>query len=322
MIPFAKPMIGPEEKAAVLKAMDSPRLTEGPLVEEFERAFGEMHGGHAVAVSSCTAALKLCARFIGKPTELTAMTHVATAAIMWPEHIMFRDCDSNGHCPTTGISVSFLGAPCFPADIQDLATAVGLERCGRFCCYSFYPSKHMTTGEGGMIVCRNEYDASQLKRDRAFGKTTVDGSFDVISHGLNFRMSEIQAAIGIEQLKKLPGWLETRKRNWHEMAERLPHDLRVLDTSGGSYYALSAYVPDGVDRDAYRTRLGKAGIETSIYYPVPVPHLTYYKEKYGHKWGEFPNAERIATRSVCFPVGPHIGEREMDTICKAAKECL
>lgn len=327
MIPFAKPQIGLEERQAVIHALDNDRLTEGPLAKQFEADWSSMFGGYALTVTSCTAALYLAMLWYkrqldGAQISMPAMTHVATAhaATAFGLTIRFLDCDENGRTDSPICGVSFLGAPA-KGLIQDFACGVGLK-AERVACYSFYPAKHMTTGEGGMIVTNDPKIASFFERARAFGKVMKDGKFDVISHGLNFRMSEINAAIGIEQLKKLPKWLEVRKANWNALAQELPKDLRVLDTSGGAYYALCAYVPDGVDRDTYRAKLLQSGIETSVYYPVPVPHLSYYKEAYGHRLGDFPNAEKISARSLCFPIGPHIGQNELEQIVTAAKGAL
>lgn len=324
MIPFAKPMIDAMDIAAVVAALHNSRLTEGPIVEEFEKAFGEMHDGHAVAVSNCTAALFLAFTHYRRqidvnPVTMTAMTHVATAhaAEMAGITVQFTDCGENGRTGFLPVGVSYLGAPA-QGKVLDYATAVGLPCGDSIACYSFYPAKHITTGEGGMIVCKSAKVATWFRRVRAFGKVTKDGKFDVIDSGLNFRMSEINGALGLAQLRHLPRWLATRKRNYETLAEELP--LRVLDTSGGSYYALAAYVPDGVDRDAFRGRLLRRGVETSVYYPVPIPRLTYYQSR--HKDWRFPNAERIAAHSIAFPIGPHIGENELEQIIGAVRKTL
>lgn len=323
MIPFAKPMIGTLEMTLIRRVLRSGRLTEGAMVERFEQDFEAAFGGYAVAVSSCTAGLAMAARLIDlgdQPIKLTAMTHVATAHALHSagHNIEFVDCNESGRATTDKVGVSYLGAPASGV-LVDQATHLA-KPCGeRASVYSFYPSKHITTCEGGMISTPDAGLADQFRRMRAFGKIELDGRFDVVAHGLNWRMSEVHAAIGIEQLKKAPRWLNDRAANWKVLKHTLPHELRVLDTSKGSYYALAAYVPDGVDRDAYRARMLARGVETSVYYPTPVPYLSYYRER---ARGEFPNALRIATRTVCFPVGQHLDPFQIEKIARVAKESL
>jgi dTDP-4-amino-4,6-dideoxygalactose transaminase len=301
MIKFAKPLIGDEEKKAVANALGNDRLTEGPLVEQFEHDFGEMFGGYAVAVSSCTAALHLAGMTLEHgEISVPAMTHAATALAMEAagHNVKFYDCKENGITWGCGVSVDFMGQEAPHGLIEDAATALHLKEYGPIACFSFYPAKVITTGEGGMVLCRDRNLAEEIRRMRAFGKIMP---FDVIEFGLNYRMSEINAAIGIEQLKKLPSFIERRREN--EIALRVA--LKGMEVIGNNY-ALSVLVPDGINRDTIRDELLKAGVETSVYYPVPVPKLSYFKES-----GSYPNAERISSKSITLSVGPHLTPEDM-----------
>ena len=298
MLKFAAPLIGEEEKEAVLLAMSGDRLTEGPKVEEFEHRFGEKFGGYAVAVSSCTAALYIAGKLL-PPQTLTvpAMTHPATALAMVDHKIVFEDHHN------TDVSVDFLGMDQPKGKIEDAATALHLKEYGMLACFSFYPAKQMTTGEGGMLLCKDRRDAAEAKKIRAFGKPEFD------CFGLNFRMSEIAAAIGVEQLLKLDDFIKRREDNENVLRECLK-DFELI----GDNYALSIITPH---RDRIRLSLLKQGVETSAYYPIPVPHTKYFGEDKC-----YPQAERISSQSVTLSVGPHLTQNDMKFVGTLARELL
>ncbi len=301
MLKFAAPLIGEEEKEAVLLALSGDRLTEGPKVEEFEHRFGEKFGGYAVAVSSCTAALYIAGKLL-PPQTLTvpAMTHPATALAMVDHKIVFEDHHN------TDISVDFLGMDQPKGKIEDAATALHLKEYGNLACFSFYPAKVITTGEGGMLLCKDRRDAEEAKKIRAFGKPNFD------CFGLNFRMSEIAGAMGVEQLRKLDDFIKRREDNENVLREALD-GFELM----GDNYALSVIVPDGIDRDALRLQLWNRGIETSVYYMMPVPHTKYFGET-----KPYPNAERISQRSITLSVGPHLTTNDMKFVGAFTRELI
>jgi len=188
-------------------------------------------------------------------------------------------------------------------------------------CFSFYPAKHITTGEGGMLLTRNPDLAHAVAELRSFGlpwsplTTTLPRRI-----GLNCRLTEMQAAMGIEQLKRLPVFLEERARNWRALARKIPN---YIDSEPGSHYAFS-FFPDtrNVSRETIRKRLRDDGIETAVYYGHVVPLLPYYAEKYGHKRGQFPMAERICRESLAFPVGPHLKPGDTDRIIRSYHDAI
>lgn len=316
MIRFAIPMIGDEEKQAALAVLDSGRLTDGPMGEQFEQEFGEMHGGYAVAVSSATAGLHLL--FMGeKKIIIPAMTHIATAhaATAAGAAIHFADCDADGNITDETVAAArsggfedakvcalhYLGKPCEAvADFADSALHIGYQ-VKVPSVFSFYPAKHMTTCEGGMIVTPDKKQAERLRRLRAFGRNG-QGEYNFPDHGLNYRMSEVHAAIGIEQLKKLPGFLAARISNRQNLHARLRCD--VIDSMPGSAYALAILLKTPKERSLMKHYLLERGIESSIHYDGTVPNQLYYRR--GINQGIFPNANSIGSTALCLPVGPHI----------------
>jgi dTDP-4-amino-4,6-dideoxygalactose transaminase len=186
----------------------------------------------------------------------------------------------------------------------------------------------MTTGDGGMFVSMDSDFAKKVSKarafgvDRSYGDRSIPGMYDVPTLGLNYRMSDINASIGREQLKRIHNILNMRKKNFHTLRDILSDipGIHILDAVSddqiSSYYCLSI-VLDTVYAD-HRTdiihRLNSAGIGTSIYYPQPVPRMAYYQQKYGYNPQDFPHAEKISDRSIALPVGPHLNAEDLKYI--------
>jgi dTDP-4-amino-4,6-dideoxygalactose transaminase len=203
-------------------------------------------------------------------------------------------------------------------------------------CFSFYPAKHMTTSEGGMLITRHEKVAAAVSRQRAFGmdrhvgERTIPGVYDVQGLGFNYRMSEINAAMGVEQLKRLPGFLAKRKENHGALTRALTgvKGISLLQSerpgSVHSFYCHTLILDDALapKRVEIIKYLNANGVGTSIYYPHPVPYMTFYRQKYGYKEGDFPVAAKISDNSIALPVGPHIGLKEMEKIAETVKKAI
>jgi dTDP-4-amino-4,6-dideoxygalactose transaminase len=285
---------------------------------------------------------------------------------------VFVDCElSTGNLDVTQIEsaltprtkalslVHFLGVPCDMDAILALAARYGLkvvEDCaialgtryrgrhvglfGEVGCFSFYPVKHITAGEGGMVVTRSPEVAEKISRLRAFGvdrshgERTRPGQYDVVTLGLNYRMSELQAALGRSQLRRAPEILAARRVNFTRLKSLLTpvQDVAVLDVTDAhslhSHYCLSVLLKGQLaeQRDALADALKQAGIGTSVYYPQPVPRMTYYRRKYGYCAEAYPHAEAISDQSIALPVGPHLIPEDIDYIAtcfqQAAKEIV
>ncbi len=368
-IQFGKPWITDAERNAVLGVLAGDVLTHGPQAHEFEKEFvAAVGGGHALTLSNGTAALHLAYWQLGigagDEVIVPAQTHVATvhAVEIVGARPVFVDCDTaTGNVTPQAIEaaitpktraigiVHFVGIPCdMPAImkiaakhdlkvVEDCALALGTRwdgvHAGLFGdagTFSFYPVKHITTGDGGMLITRHEDLAKKISKARAFGvdrtfaERSVPGVYDVLSLGINYRLSDINSAVGREQLKRLDIIQERRARNFAALKSGLAglEDIAVLDVTGAnqtnSHYCLTAVLEGRLayQRPEIMRRLNVAGIGTSVYYPHPIPRLAYYRQKYGEDLSRFPNAARISDRSIALPVGPHLGADDMDYIAQ------
>lgn len=358
-IPFARPWVTDDDRRAVEEVLRGDVLTHGPQNHAFEEEFScFLGGGHCVAVGSCMAALHLAYLQLGigpgDEVIVPAQTHVATAHAVEVvgATAVFADCDpATGNVVPSHVEalvtprtkaiglVHFVGIPCDMDAIlavaerhrlkviEDCALAVGTHYQGRHVglhgdagCFSFYPVKHMTTGDGGMFVTRHADLAARVKKargfgvDRTFAERTVPGMYDVPTLGVNYRMSDINAALGRSQLRRIGEMLKRRRVNFTRLKSALagtPH-VRVLDIPGAghtsSHYCLSAVLtgPLAERRNEAVQRLNQAGVGTSVYYPQPVPRMTYYRTKYGYDPGRYPHATAISDQSIALPVGPHL----------------
>jgi perosamine synthetase len=366
-IPFGQPMLDASEIDAVSKVLSGPQLVHGPVTKEFEESFAARAGtAHAVSVSSCTAGLhlSLLVKGIGPGDEVIvpAMTHVATAHAV--EYCgakpIFIDVEMDtGNIDPDGIEaaigpntkaifvVHYQGLPCDMDKINAIAERAGafvIEDCalavdatyggvkagnlGLTGCFSFYPVKHLTTGEGGMVTTNDDNIAAAVAQrkafgyDRALGQRTKPGIYDVTALGYNYRMNEIAAAIGVTQLKKLDAFQTARARNHRDLKSALSSldAVTVFEPSKGkaasSHYCLNAVLPrDGsIERDDIVAFLKEEGIGSSVHYPRAVPLMVYYQEKYGYQPGQFPIAEWLADQTISLPVGPHLHDGDAQRI--------
>ncbi|MHC8509137.1 MAG: DegT/DnrJ/EryC1/StrS family aminotransferase [Rhodospirillales bacterium] len=369
-IPFGRPYIDDRERLAVTDILRGHILTHGPKCAEFETAFRAMTGGgHAVTVSSCMAALHLAVKHFGfgpgDEVIVPAMSHVATVHAVELEGAtpVFVDCETvTGNMDidalaaavtpkTKGIAlVHFAGMPmAMPrvmdiaekhglAVIEDAATAVGARYNGTHVglfgdagCFSFYPVKHITTGEGGMLISKDEETAEAIASFRAFSvdrthaERRVPGVYNVTGPGMNCRMSEMQAAMGCVQLTKIKEILEKRRNNFRALKPLIEQTgrARVLDVDGddkaeNSYYCAVVMLDDAAAAKRFELvhALNGQGVGTSVYYPCPIPRFDYYAGRYGYTPGQYPGAERIADGSIALPVGPHLDEDDMVAVAE------
>lgn len=375
IIPFGKPIIGEEEKKVVCEVMDSGIMAHGPKIKEFETSFADFtKAPYSVGVSNCTAAMHLVYFYLGlgpgDEVIVPAMTHTATAhavELLGAKPVFVDSEQITGNLDMSAIEskinsrtraialVHFLGMPvnmdalmnlakkhdCFV--VEDCALAIGsyyktihAGLHGDVGCYSFYPVKHMTTAEGGMIITKHEDLAKKLSNIRAFGmdrhvgERKLPGLYDVQGLGFNYRMNEIQAAIGIEQLKRMDGFLKKREKNYQYLDQHLQNidEVTTLKSSHdefqSSYYCHTMILNNELSGKRFDliNDLKSKGIGTSIYYPHPVPFMSYYKNKYGYQGDEFPNASIISDCSIALPVGPHVDKDDIDYMISQIKQAI
>jgi len=375
-IPFGRPWISEEDRQAVARVLSGHILTHGPECAAFEKEFAHFMGpgAHCVTVSSGMAALHLAYLHFGiaegDEVIVPAMTHIATVhAVEWVGATpVFVDCDpSTGNVTANAIAaavtsrtkaisvVHFQGIPCDMPEImkvaeahdlkviEDCALAVGTryqsQHAGLFgdaACFSFYPVKHLTCGEGGMFATRHETVATCANKLRAFGvdrkydERSVPGMYDVPQLGLNYRMSEIQAALGRSQLYRIDEILRQRSENFAALKQGfyLLPNIRVLDSTCrsaiNSHYSLTLVLENELKsyRNEVIRRLKEAGIGTSIYYPQPTPRMSYYRNKYGYDAHRYPVAIEISDHSIALPVGPHLEPEDIQYILDQTSEIL
>lgn len=187
-----------------------------------------------------------------------------------------------------------------------------------------------------MLITKNESLARQIDRQRAFGvdrtagERSEPGIYDVTMLGFNYRMNEIEAAIGIEQIKRLPEFLNAREQNFRILVQALRSidEIQIPESTTGefksSYYCCSVILNDTLasHRAAIVQYMKQQSIGTSVYYPRPVPLLSYYHEKYGHRDGDFPVAARLSNSSIALPVGPHLSGDDMEYMAQTLKDAI
>jgi dTDP-4-amino-4,6-dideoxygalactose transaminase len=194
----------------------------------------------------------------------------------------------------------------------------------------------MTTAEGGMLITKEKKIAERIARQKAFGvdrhmgERKIPGVYDVTMLGFNYRMNEIQSALGTEQLKRMDGFLAKRKENYTALSRGMGEIDEVVQfrTSHGefvsSYYCHSVRLRETLVGKRFEIvdSLKAQGVGTSVYYPKPVPHMAYYRDKYGYREDSFPVAASISYGSIALPVGPHLTVEDMAYIVEALKKAI
>ena len=347
-IPVAKPLIGEEEKRAVMEVMDSGQLAQGSRTEAFEKAFAEYIGTkHAIGVNSGTAALivALQAHGVGAGDEVitTPFSFIATATSIiacgaTPVFVDIDPFDLNmdpnqleaaitertkavmpvhifGH-PARITEIAQICEDNGLALVEDAAQAHGAEHQGRRVgafgtgCFSFYPTKNMTTGEGGIITTDDDEVARLCRIIRSHGQ---EQRYVHEYFGLNWRMQDVNGAIGLVQLGHLEVWNEARIRN----AEALSRLIRSVETpkvrEGDRHVFHQFTVRVANDRDGLLQRLQEAGVGSAVHYPIPI-HQQPIIQKMGFGEGSFPVAEAASQHVLSLPVHPQLGPEDVEYI--------
>ncbi len=353
MIPIARPQMGEEEKQRVWDAMASGSLAQGPRVAEFESAFAEMVGvPHAVATSSGTTALHLAllGYEIGPGDEVVTVpfTFIASAnSVLYtgarPVFVDVREDDFTldpdqleaAITPRTKavMPVSLYGQPAdLPAIeaiaerhglavIEDAAqahgAAIGDRRSGTWGAgtFSFYPTKNMTTGEGGMITTADAGLAERVRLLREHGMR-VRYHHEIV--GYNFRMTDLAAAIGLAQLPKLASFNDRRQA----IAARYDRELEGVITPvarSGVTHVYHQYTIRVGDRDSFADRLRERGVGSAIYYPIPV-HRQKPFVALGYDAGRYPVTDRLTEQVLSIPVHPSLTDDEVSVVIGAVNE--
>lgn len=346
-IPIAKPFIGEEEKQAVVDVLSSGQLSQGPKVAEFEKAFAAYQGAkHGIATSNGTTALMsaMMAHGIGQGDEviIPSFSFFATASCILSvgARAVFADIDPDTFClspeaaeaaitPKTKaiMPVHLYGQPADMAKfeaicqkhnlvlLEDAAqahgAAIGDRRVGTWgtASFSFYPTKNMTTTEGGMVLTNDDEIARKLRMIRAQGMNT-QYYHEVV--GYNFRLTDMAAAIGMVQLGRLPGWTAARIYNAEYFSAQIESVKTPTVVPGNThvYHQYTVRVPDGVDRDAVTKRLNEKGVGVRVYYPIPIHKQPVFQQMDGYSKVVLPETDKATAQVFSLPVHPALTDEE------------
>lgn len=354
MITIASPSIGKEEIEAVEKVLQSGMIAMGSKVKDFEKKFSEYTGvRNSVTVFNGTVALWLALKAHGiedgNEVITTPFTFIATAnsILFCRAKPVFADIDERTYNidpekvneKITARTKAVIGVHLYgqPFDlksileicednnlilIEDAAQAHGAEFEGRKVgsfgtgCFSFYPTKNMTTAEGGIVTTDDDKIAERIRLLRNHGE---EGKYNHVMLGYNLRMTDMQAVIGIEQLKKLDKMNERRRKN----AEFFDRNIKVKglvkpfidERVKHVYHQYVLRVEDefGMTRDEFAEYLASKGVGTAVHYPIPVYLQPFYR-KLGFERGLCPIAEEMAQKVISIPVHPKLTREELEYI--------
>jgi dTDP-4-amino-4,6-dideoxygalactose transaminase len=350
VIPIARPQIGPEEEAAVLAVMRSGMLAQGEQVVALEKGFAAVcQVREAIAVSSGTAALHLAllAHGIGPGDEVitSPFSFAATGntILLVGATPVFVDVDADSYnldpelveraiTPRTKaiMPVHLYGNPADMDRLVPLAQAHGLAIIEDACqahaaairgkavgsfgtgAFSFYPTKNMTTGEGGAITTNDPIIAEKIRLLRSHGQKE---RYHHVALGYNLRMTDLQAAIGVVQLGKLAGFTEKRIANAAFLNDRLAGIVKTPTILSGHrhvYHQYTIQVPG--DRDGFARALNERGVGTGVHYPRAIHQQPIYQEM-GFNLS-LPVAEQAAREVLCLPIHPALTDDELTTIAR------
>ena len=376
-IPLARPDLGAREEELVLEVLRSGRLSLGPLLERFERDFAAWLGvPDAVAVSSGTAGLHLGVRALGwgagDEVVTSPFSFVASANCLLYEGATPVFCDIDpvtlnldpgavedavGERTAGILPVDILGYPAPLPRFEEIADAHGLglleDACealgavdadgtrvgarGITATFAFYANKQLTTGEGGVVVPADAAAAATLRSERNQGRAPDMGWVDHERIGFNYRLTDIQAALGVAQVERGDELLAARGRVAAAYTERLAQSGAAQAGEGDdtglvlpcadrgeerrSWFIYAVRLPTSADRDAVVADLSQRGIGAKAYMPC-IHLLKPYRERFGYRAGRFPVAEDASDRLLALPFFTGMEESQIERVCEALEEAL
>jgi len=374
-IPFHKPYITDDEISEVVDSLKSGWLTMGPKTVRFEEEFGKYTGArHSIAVNSCTAALHLALKAIdlkpGDEVIIPTMTFTATGEVVCyfnakpvivdvekdAQNIDIEKIE-NAITPKTKaiIPVHFAGQPCDMDEIMKLAGSHDIRviedaahslpawykkrkigTIGDITCFSFYATKTLATGEGGMITTENDEWAEKIKILRLHGiskdawkRYSGEGSwfYEVVEAGYKYNMTDIQAAMGLAQLRKLEWMWEKRKEIAVNYTEAFKNSgfmetpkVKPDRVSAWHLYVIRLNLETlSIDRARFIEELKARGIGASVHF-IPLHKHPFYRDTFGYNPGDFPVAERLYEKTVSLPIYPGMTGKEIDFVVESVSD--
>lgn len=377
-ISYNLPNITDLEINEMVDTLKSGWIAKGPRTNEFEKQFAQFVGAkYAVAMNSCTAALHvaLLAKGIGPGDEVitTPMTFASTAntIIHTGATPVFADVDYKTACidpdeiekkitPKTKaiVPVHYSGQVCDLDRIYEIADKHGLfvsedaahALCSRYkgrmignglqgaASYSFYATKNLTTGDGGMLVTDNEEIADKARifsgqgmSKNAWNRYAKGGTwqYDICEAGFKYNMFDIQAALGLKQLTRMDE-MQAARLKIAEVYQREFDKIDAIDPPFVPDYTTHCWhlyviriVPEllTIDRDRFITELNERNVGTSVHF-IPVTYMSAYTSRYGFKKGDFPNAEKHFERLISLPLYPTMSDEEVQYVIDAVKDIV
>lgn len=368
-IPLAAPDIREADRAAVLEVLDSGALSLGPKLPAFEEAVARVaKARYAVAVNSGTSALHLCVKAAGisdgDEVITSPFSFVASANCILFERAkpVFVDIDPVTYnidasrieaaiTPRTKaiLPVHVFGRPCALDEITYIAQKRGLtiieDACeaigakyhgapvgtsGQTGVFAFYPNKQLTTGEGGVLVTDDLSIANQCRSWRNQGRADSDGWLEHDSLGYNYRLSDINCALGITQLARLDEVIAARAQVaqfYDEALREIPEVIAPQSSEPNAVISWFVYVVrlsddfNRADRDRVISALKRQGIGARNYFP-PIHLQPLYQRMFGCRSGSFPITEHIADRTIALPFFNHLTQGEVETVCLSLRNAI
>lgn len=377
MLIFGSPRIDEAEMREVIATLKSGWIGTGPKVSKFEKNFKQYKfAKYSVAVNSCTAALHLSmiASNITHGNEVitTAMTfcstvntiiHAGGTPVLADINPLSMNIDPDEirkkitSKTTAIIPVHFAGRACQMNEIMDIANEYNLiviEDCahaietkynnqhagnfGDFGCFSFYTTKNIITGEGGMVIAKDENKANRIKvlalhgmSQDAWKRFNDDGyrHYSVTEAGFKYNMMDLQASIGIHQLQKVNEFWKRREKIWSIYNSKLNGLPLILPAppEKNTVHAYHLYTilidqyKTGISRDNFLKQMTKLNIGTGVHY-LSIPEHPYYQKQFGWKTKNYPNAKRIGQQTVSLPLSAKLTDSDVDDVVNAIKEIL
>jgi perosamine synthetase len=376
-VPFHRPSIGEEEIAEVVDSLRSGWLTTGPKVDRFQRQFAAaVNARHAVALNSATAALHLALEAVGVTDgdEVVIPTYTFTATGEVVTYLHARPVLADIRADTLNIDVSTIeshltsrtkaivpvhigGQTCDMEPILELARARGLAvvedaahslpasykgrpvgTIGDVTAFSFYATKTITTGEGGMVTTERDDYAARMKlmslhglSGDAWNRYSVRGHwyYEVVDFGFKYNMTDLAAALGLRQLERM----STFQRRREQIARRYTDGFGDLDTcsvprdAGYGMHAWHLYILElnlealSVGRNEVIERLRERGVGTSVHF-IPLNLHPVYQRTYGYQPKQFPIAEAVFERACSLPIYPGMADADIDHVIDAVRTTL
>jgi perosamine synthetase len=376
-IPLARPDLGPREEELLLEVLRTGQLSLGPVLDRFEREFaGWLGTDDAVGVSSGTAALHLGVRALGwgsgDEVVTTPFSFVSSANCLLYEDVKPAFCDIDpltlnmapdaALAAVTERTVGLLPVHIFgyPAAmdgferlagerglgiLEDAAEAAGavdetgakVGTRGNITVFAFYANKQLVTGEGGIAIPSDADVAERMRSERNQGRARDMGWLGHERLGFNYRLTDLQAAMGVAQVERADELIAARSRVAALYADALgalgaapagegdPDDLVLGCGDQGaarrSWFVYVLQLPVGADRDAVMTSLAAEGIDSKAYLPC-IHLMPHYRERFGFREGQFPVAEAVSARSLALPFFTAMGEAEVERVAGALASAL